>query len=75
MLIIDFNADMPFPVNLYTALRYNLIRHSTEVKAVRERAAIGVPPRAPSAKRSVSQGVISMASHTTSAPVENTRQR
>ena len=28
VLIIDFNADMPFPVNLYTALRYNLIRHS-----------------------------------------------
>ena len=27
VLIIDFNADMPFPVNLYTALRYNLIRH------------------------------------------------
>ena len=48
VLIIDFNADMPFPVNLYTTLRYNLIRHSTEVKAVRERAAIGVPPRATS---------------------------
>ena len=70
VLIIDFDANMPFPVNLYTTLRYNLIRHSTEVKAVRERAAIGVPPRAPSAKRSVSQGVISMASHTTSAPVD-----
>ena len=70
VLIIDFDANMPFPVNLYTTLRYNLIRHSTEVKAVRERAAIGVPPRAPSAKRSLSQGVISMASHTTSAPVD-----
>jgi len=45
VLIIDFNADMPFPVNLYTTLRYNLIRHSSEVKAVHERAAIGVPPR------------------------------
>ena len=75
VLIIDFNADMPFPVNLYTSLRYNIIRHSTEVKAVQERAAIGVPPRASSAKRAVSQGVISMASHTTSAPVESSRQR
>jgi beta-hydroxylase len=45
VLIIDFNADMPFPVNLYTALRYNLIRHSTEVKTIAERAAIGVPKR------------------------------
>ena len=45
VLIIDFNADMPFPVNLYTTLRYNLIRHSSEVKAVHDRAAIGVPPR------------------------------
>ena len=34
VLIIDFDANMPFPVNLYTTLRYNLIRHSTEVKAV-----------------------------------------
>jgi len=56
---------MPFPVNLYTTLRYNLIRHSSEVTAVRERAAIGVPPRAKSAPPTVSQGVISMASHTT----------
>jgi beta-hydroxylase len=46
VLIIDFNADMPFPVNLYTGLRYNLIRRSAEVKAVIKRAAIGVPPRA-----------------------------
>jgi hypothetical protein len=30
VLIIDFNAFMPFPVNLYTALRYNLIRNSAE---------------------------------------------
>ena len=45
VLIIDFNADMPFPVNLYTSLRYNLIRRSAEIKAVYERAAIGVPPR------------------------------
>jgi hypothetical protein len=34
---------------------------------VRERAAIGVPPRnAPAAQPQVSQGLISMASHTTS---------
>jgi len=45
VLIIDFNAEMPFPVNLYTSLRYNLIRRSAEIKAVIERAAIGVPPR------------------------------
>lgn len=45
VLIIDFNAPMPFPVNLYAGLRYNLIRHSTEVKAVVDRATIGVPPR------------------------------
>jgi hypothetical protein len=32
-------------VNLYTTLRYNLIRHSSEVKAVHDRAVIGVPPR------------------------------
>ena len=68
VLIIDFNADMPFPVNLYTNLRYNLIRRSAEVVAVRERAAIGVPPRnAPAAQPQVSQGLISMASHSTSA--------
>jgi len=68
VLIIDFNADMPFPVNLYTNLRYNLIRHSTEIVAVTERAAIGVPPRAKSTPVT-SQGLISMASHTT-APVD-----
>ena len=45
VLIIDFDARMPFPVSLYTSLRYNLIRRSAEVKAVYERAAIGVPPR------------------------------
>jgi len=68
VLIIDFNADMPFPVNLYTNLRYNLIRHSTEIVAVTERAAIGVPPRATSTPVT-SQGLISMASHTT-APAD-----
>ena len=67
VLIIDFNADMPFPVNLYTALRYNLIRNSAEVKAVQERAAIGVPPRNPVPE--TSSGLISMARHTT-APAE-----
>ena len=46
VLIIDFNAHMPFPVNLYTGLRYEIGRRSAEVKAVHERAAIGVPPRA-----------------------------
>jgi aspartyl/asparaginyl beta-hydroxylase (cupin superfamily) len=45
VLIIDFNAAMPFPLNLYTSLRYNLVRHSAEIKAVHSRAAIGVPPR------------------------------
>jgi beta-hydroxylase len=65
VLIIDFNADMPFPVNLFTSLRYNLIRRSAEVKAVVQRAAIGVPPRA-SSQSQVSKGLISMASHTTS---------
>ena len=45
VLIIDFNAAMPFPVNLYTGLRYQLVRRSAEVKKVIERAAIGVPPR------------------------------
>ena len=45
VLIIDFNAVMPFPVNLYTALRYNVARHSAEIKAIHARAAIGVPPR------------------------------
>ena len=46
VLIIDFDARMPFPVNLYTHFRYQLVRNSTEVKTVVERAAIGVPPRA-----------------------------
>ena len=50
VLIIDFNANMPFPVNLYTGLRYNLVRRSAEVKKVIERAAIGVPPRNPTAQ-------------------------
>ena len=45
VLIIDFNADMPFPVNLYTTLRYQLVRHSAELKTVRQRAAVGVPPQ------------------------------
>jgi ornithine lipid ester-linked acyl 2-hydroxylase len=45
VLIIDFNAPMPFPMNLYTGLRYNLIRRSAEIKTAIERAAIGVPPR------------------------------
>jgi len=49
VLIIDFDARMPFPVSLYTSLRYNLIRRSAEIKAVIERAAIGVPPRNQSA--------------------------
>ena len=64
VLIIDFDANMPFPVNLYTTLRYNLIRHSTEVKAVRSapRSACRRAPRRP--RVTVSQGVISMASHT-----------
>ena len=66
VLIIDFNADMPFPVNVYTGLRYNLIRRSAEVRAVKERAAIGVPPRNATAQPQMSQGLISMASHSTS---------
>jgi beta-hydroxylase len=69
VLIIDFNANMPFPVNLYTTLRYNIIRHSSEVKAVHDRAAIGVPPRTKSAPAVQQQGLISMASHTT-APAD-----
>jgi beta-hydroxylase len=46
VLIIDFNAPMPFPVNIYTGLRYELGRRSAEVKAIYERAAIDVPVRA-----------------------------
>jgi beta-hydroxylase len=45
VLIIDFNAHMPFPVSLYTFLRYELMRRSAEVSAVCERAAIDVPAR------------------------------
>ncbi|MBM3644174.1 MAG: aspartyl/asparaginyl beta-hydroxylase domain-containing protein [Alphaproteobacteria bacterium] len=47
VLIIDFDAKMTGLISLYTALRFNLIRHSTEVRTVCERAAIGVPPRQP----------------------------
>jgi beta-hydroxylase len=68
VLIIDFDANMPFPVNLYTALRYHLIRHSTEVKTVHERAGVGVPPRNKAAAPEMQQGVISMARHTTTVP-------
>ena len=72
VLIVDSDADMPFPVNLYTSLRYNLIRHSSEVIAVKERAAIGVPPRQPPASVPMtSQGLISMASHTTSPATQD----
>ena len=45
VLIIDFNARMPFPVNIYTGLRYEIGRRSAEVRTVAERAAIGVPAR------------------------------
>jgi beta-hydroxylase len=65
VLIVDSDANMPFPVNLYTALRYHLIRYSSEMKTVLTRAAIGVPPRAPSAP-APQQRLISTASHTTS---------
>jgi aspartyl/asparaginyl beta-hydroxylase (cupin superfamily) len=67
VLIIDFNAHMPFPVNLYTSLRYHLIRRSAEAAAVRERAAIGLPPRNKPATQ-VSDGLISGARHTTTVP-------
>jgi hypothetical protein len=44
------------------------------MKAVITRAAIGVPPRAPSQEPVVQQGLISMARHTTSpANVEQRR--
>ena len=36
---------MPFPVNVFTALRYYLIRRSSEMKTIVDRAAIAVPPR------------------------------
>ena len=44
VLIIDFDAKMPFPVNLYTAFRFHGVRRSAEIKAIQSRAAIGVPP-------------------------------
>ena len=68
VLIIDFNANMPFPVNLYTSLRYNLVRHSAELKTIQERAGIGVPPRPRPAAPTGSSGLISMARHTTTVP-------
>lgn len=60
VLIIDFIADMPFPVNLYTALRYNFVRHSAEIKIMHERAAINVPARAPESTAAVAQAVASV---------------
>jgi beta-hydroxylase len=75
VLIIDFNAHMPFPVNLYTALRYNLIRNSAEVKAVHQRAAIGVPPRNRTAAPEVQSGLVSMARHTTTVPANERGDR
>ena len=68
VLIIDFDANMPFPVNLYTALRYNLIRHSTEVKTVHERAGVGVPPRPQAKPPQATTGLVSMARHTSPVP-------
>ena len=67
VLIIDFNANMPFPVNLYTGLRYNLVRRSAEVKKVIERASIGVPPRNQAAAQT-GGGLISGARSTTAVP-------
>ena len=66
VLIIDFDARMPFPVNLYTGLRYNLIRRSAEVKKVVERASIGVPPRNPAPQATA--GLISGARSTNPVP-------
>ena len=66
VLIIDFDARMPFPVNLYTGLRYNLIRRSAEVLKVVERASIGVPPRNPVAQPT--SGLISGARSTNPVP-------
>jgi beta-hydroxylase len=66
VLIIDFNAAMPFPINLYTGLRYALIRRSAEVKAVIERAAIGVPPR--DKPQQTTRGLISGARSTMAVP-------
>jgi len=48
VLIVDSDARMPFPVNVFTALRYHLIRRSSEMKTILDRAAIAVPPRTPS---------------------------
>ena len=70
VLIIDFNADMPFPVNIYTGLRYNLVRRSAEVKKVIERASIGVPPRNQAAQTATS-GLISGARSTTAVPASS----
>lgn len=69
VLIIDFNATMPFPVNVYTGLRYHLIRRSAETMAIRERAAIGVPPR-PMTVDVPQTGLISGARHITAGTVE-----
>ena len=74
VLIVDFNAKMPFPVNLYTNLRSSLARHSAEVKTVSARAAIGVPPRNKAAPE-VSSGLISMARHTTTVPAAERVER
>ena len=74
VLIVDFNAKMPFPVNLYTNLRSSLARNSAEVKTVSARAAIGVPPRHKPA-REVSSGLISMARHTTTVPASERVER
>lgn len=68
VLIIDFDANMPFPVNLYTTLRYNLIRRSAEIKTIHERAGIGVPPRNQTKAPEPMTGLISMARHTSTVP-------
>jgi hypothetical protein len=59
-------------VNIFTTLRYNLIRHSREVKAVHERAAIGVPPRNQALERA--DGLISGARHMTAPAGANQRR-
>ena len=38
-------ALSPLGWKAYTALRYQLVRHSAELKTVRQRAAVGVPPQ------------------------------
>jgi hypothetical protein len=58
---------MPFPINLYTGLRYALIRRSAEVKAVISRAAIGVPPRDKTVQ-TTGNGLISGARSTMAVP-------